>query len=157
MHHLRGVAHTAGFQLVREGPRTLLLVPESNWQRTFHDEDSLAVFLRAAMRGQALRARDFRTAFDANPAMRGYLREQYRKGYRMARQGAVIYIGTSGSWSADVPSVLGADTAPRVYGYVTAYEVLGGACGTAELLQGWRDGGAIIVDYRPVPRARIVA
>lgn len=154
MRHLLHMAWRAGFLLEMEGPRAVLRLSKTPWRRTFHAEESLRAFLAAALRGQALQSRDYRTTFDANPAMHGYLRAQYRKGYRMARRGAVIYIGASGAWSADVPSVLGPASTTPTYGYMAAYEVLGGACGTAELLQGWRDGGAVIIDYRPATQRR---
>lgn len=75
---------------------------------------------------------------------RDYCGQQYRKGLKMAQDGAAFFISMTGSWSAVVPSTIGDGI-----GHVTAYERLGYHAGTADLIRGWLDGGAIIVDYRP--------
>jgi len=91
-----------------------------------------------------IKADDYVTAFDG-PANEAYRAKRHAEGLELARKGAIIYISATGSWSARIPSLFGMGG----YAHLQAYERLGYHAGTAALIQGWLDGGATIMDYRP--------
>ena len=144
MYHLAHRATLAGFTLNYVSANCVTLTRGLWFTRTFRSESELLAFLNAADRGHKLNAANYVSAFDRLPQNEKYCAEQYAKGQDMGKRGAVVYISVRGSWSADVPST----TSTCGMAAVTAYEVLGRNAGTADLLRGWQDGGAVIVDYR---------
>lgn len=84
-----------------------------------------------------LKAEDFKSPLDSwSPA--SYAEEQYQAGLKLAQQGAEIHIAINGVWSARMPD--GA--------HISSYEKLGYHGRTSNLVQGWIDGGATIIDHR---------
>ena len=97
----------------------------------------------------------FRTPFDALPANRDYATAQYAKGLAMAREGWEIHIAATGVWSARMAAERRPD-GTVVYRHIASVEVLGLHACTADLVRGWLDGGATIIDHRR-PRAEAAA
>lgn len=88
---------------------------------------------------------DYVSEYDAMPSSDpDYRHKQYTSALALARRpDAVIYIRASGAWGAEYRNEQGMIVT------VTAYETLGLHRDTDALIQGWLDGGARILDYRP--------
>lgn len=146
MWELAHVASLVGFDLdVRDSNHAVLI--RDTWDRRFSTIEPLRDFLRAARAGQSLDWRACVTPFDAYPENKDYHRKQYASALELAKKGAIIHISASGSWSAEIPP-----EHPYQSGYssLSSYEVIGGHACTAELVLGWQDGGAPIIDWRAV-------
>jgi len=87
----------------------------------------------------------YRTPYDTQHEKTGYKTKQYQKGLEMARDCYVVYIARNGVWSSD----------NRDGSTTFSYEGIGYHACTADLLQGWLDGGVTIVDYRSEDHALI--
>lgn len=135
-------AHELGFELqIENGSRATL--QRGTWEQRFYSEEELRRFLIAAEAGQHVQWQHFVSAFDSyNPAHAG---EQYRKGRRLADEGAIIYISRDAGWSYETPPSRDYQTA---WSSTMTYETLGLHSNTAQLVLGWLDGGACIIDYR---------
>lgn len=80
----------------------------------------------------------YRTPYDAWMVNEEYRREQYTQGLEMARRGDEVHIAINCVWSAK-----------RLDGgFISSYETIGLHACTADLLRGWLDGGATIIDHR---------
>jgi hypothetical protein len=122
------------------------MVRHHDWSRGFSNTEECRRFFYAVEAGAKLTPADCVSPFDAM-ATPEYHDEQYNEGRKLADEGAVIYISITGCWSADVRPVLSGQTG---WGHLAAYERLGYHSCTSDLLRGWQDGGAVIVDYRAV-------
>lgn len=145
MRELSYVAKQAGFTM--GGADNDVTLRRDTWQRHFHADNQLADFLHAAQAGARLDWRDYVTPFDAWRENRDYHQAQYDKALKMAQQGAIIHISVTGGWSAEIPPQHAYQTG---YSSVTAYERIGYHACTADLIRGWQDGGAPIIDWRAV-------
>jgi len=83
-----------------------------------------------------------------------YAAAQYRKGLAHAQAGAVIHIAANGTWSAELPTAVTFEADGRVrreHRSISGYEILGLHRNTADLVRGWLDGGALVIDHRAAP------
>jgi hypothetical protein len=86
-----------------------------------------------------LRPADYTTPYDHLHVGTPYPAAQYDKGIQHAEQGYTIHISRTGCWSAVRPDELGG---------TFSYERIGYHACTSDLVRGWIDGGATIVDHR---------
>lgn len=80
----------------------------------------------------------YRTDYDPQHVKTGYKEKQYNRGLQMAGECHKVHIARNGVWSSDNKD--GSTT--------FSCETLGLHACTADLLQGWLDGGVTIIDYR---------
>jgi hypothetical protein len=86
---------------------------------------------------KTIRWEDYVTHYDSLPQNAPRHAEQYETGRRMAREGQTIFIAVNSVWSSQKPGC-----------FTSSYEKLGYHSCTADLIRGWVDGGATIIDYR---------